>query len=206
VSRQRDFGFVPAPWEPTGIPWLCLFSLKSLYSQDAWSDPRSLELPKRNGKRKVTDLSGFSPVLRDIARHSGFRGPVVSTQCKRLTNTPVRGPGSLFKCRDDRREEIARAETTYACGSSATGGGVCEQRHAAQRVLPQSGLSFGTLNRVSAGHFSSEPARGQFFHRRRQGRLRADQGSRRRVHHAAHRRDWLDHCDAERHQRQPELC
>src|SRR2546428_8938007 len=42
-----------------------------------------------------------------------------------------------------------------------------------------------------------------FLHRRRQGRLRADQGPRRRVHHAAHRRDRLDHCDAERHLRQP---
>ncbi len=41
-----------------------------------------------------------------------------------------------------------------------------------------------------------------FYHRRRQGRLRADQGPRRRVHDAAHRRDRLDHCDAERHLRQ----
>jgi catechol 2,3-dioxygenase-like lactoylglutathione lyase family enzyme len=41
------------------------------------------------------------------------------------------------------------------------------------------------------------------LHRRCQGRLRADQGSRRRVHHAAHRRDRLNHCDAERHLRQP---
>ena len=31
----------------------------------------------------------------------------------------------------------------------------------------------------------------------------ADQGPRRRVHDAAHRRDRLDHCDAERHLRQP---
>ena len=36
-----------------------------------------------------------------------------------------------------------------------------------------------------------------------QGRLRADQGPRRRVHDATHRRDRLDHCDAERHLRQP---
>ena len=56
---------------------------------------------------------------------------------------------------------------------------------------------------VSAGDFSTAPARGQFYYRRRQGRLRADQGPRRRVHHAAHRRDRLDHCDAERHLRQP---
>jgi catechol 2,3-dioxygenase-like lactoylglutathione lyase family enzyme len=42
------------------------------------------------------------------------------------------------------------------------------------------------------------------FYRRRQGRLRADQGPRRRVHDAAHRGDRLDHCDAERHLRQPD--
>jgi len=42
-----------------------------------------------------------------------------------------------------------------------------------------------------------------FFHRRHQGRLRADQGPRRRVHDAADRRDRLDHCDAEGHLRQP---
>src|SRR6266700_3407422 len=35
------------------------------------------------------------------------------------------------------------------------------------------------------------------------GRLRADQSPRRPVHDAAHRRDRLDHCDAERHLRQP---
>jgi catechol 2,3-dioxygenase-like lactoylglutathione lyase family enzyme len=41
----------------------------------------------------------------------------------------------------------------------------------------------------------------QVFHRRHQGRLRAHQGPRGRVHHAAHRRDRLDDCDAERHLR-----
>ena len=45
--------------------------------------------------------------------------------------------------------------------------------------------------------------RGHVLHRRRQRRLRADQGSRRRVHDAAHRRNCLDHCEAERHLRQP---
>src|SRR5207302_510696 len=56
---------------------------------------------------------------------------------------------------------------------------------------------------VSAGDVSTGPARGHVLHRRRQGRLRADQGPRRRVHDAAHRRDRLDHCDAEGHLRQP---
>src|ERR1035441_8785146 len=44
---------------------------------------------------------------------------------------------------------------------------------------------------VSAGDLSTGPARGHVLHRRRQGRLRADQGPRRRVHDAAHRRDPL---------------
>src|SRR6266481_4155937 len=56
---------------------------------------------------------------------------------------------------------------------------------------------------VPAGDVSTGPAGGDVLHRRRQGRLRADQGPRRRVHDAAHRRDRLDHCDAERHLRQP---
>src|SRR5437762_1256042 len=56
---------------------------------------------------------------------------------------------------------------------------------------------------ISAGDVSTGPARGHVLHRRRQGRLRADQGPRRRVHHATHRRDRLDHCDAEGHLRQP---
>ena len=51
--------------------------------------------------------------------------------------------------------------------------------------------------------FQQGQRRGHVLHRRRQRRLRADQGPRRRVHDAAHRRDGLDHCDAERHLRQP---
>jgi catechol 2,3-dioxygenase-like lactoylglutathione lyase family enzyme len=51
---------------------------------------------------------------------------------------------------------------------------------------------------------STGPVRGYVLHRRRQGRLRADQGPRRRVHDAAHRRDRIDHCNAEGHLRQPD--
>src|SRR4030095_9554195 len=55
----------------------------------------------------------------------------------------------------------------------------------------------------SAGDLSTGPARSHVPLRRIQWRLRADQSARRRVHDAAHRRDWLDHRDAERHLRQP---
>ena len=50
---------------------------------------------------------------------------------------------------------------------------------------------------------STEPARGHVLHRRRQGRLRAGQGPWRRFHDATHRCDRFDHCNAERHLRQP---
>jgi microsomal dipeptidase-like Zn-dependent dipeptidase len=57
---------------------------------------------------------------------------------KRLTNTPVRQARSVLKCPDDRKNRVVSAQTTYPCGSSAVGGRVCEQRHAAERVLPES--------------------------------------------------------------------
>ena len=57
---------------------------------------------------------------------------------KRLTNTPVRQARSVLKCPDDRKNRVVSAQATYPCGSSAVGGRVCEQRHAAERVLPES--------------------------------------------------------------------
>jgi hypothetical protein len=57
---------------------------------------------------------------------------------KRLTNPPVRQAGSVLKCPDDRKNRVVSAQATYPCGSSAVGGRVCEQRYAAERVLPES--------------------------------------------------------------------
>jgi hypothetical protein len=57
---------------------------------------------------------------------------------KRLTNTPVRQAESVLKCPDDRKNRVVSAQATYPCGSSAVGGRVCEQRHAADRVLRES--------------------------------------------------------------------
>src|SRR5215467_4165595 len=56
---------------------------------------------------------------------------------------------------------------------------------------------------LSASNISTESARYHVLHGRYQGRLRADQGARSRVHDVADRCDWLDDCDAERHLRQP---
>ena len=55
-----------------------------------------------------------------------------------------------------------------------------------------------------AGDVPAGPARGHVLHRRRAGRLRAHEGARRRVHHAADQGDRLDHRHAERHLRQPD--
>ena len=51
-------------------------------------------------------------------------------------------------------------------------------------------------------HVSARPARGHVLHRRRAGRLRANESARRRVHHAANGRDGLQDRHAERHLRQ----
>ncbi len=52
--------------------------------------------------------------------------------------------------------------------------------------------------------FQQHQSAANFIHRRRQRRLRAHQGTRGRVYDAAHGRDRRDHCDAERHLRQPD--
>ncbi len=57
---------------------------------------------------------------------------------KRLTNTPVRQTGAVLKCPDDRKNRVVNAQATYPCGGSAVSSGVCEQRHAAERVLSES--------------------------------------------------------------------
>jgi tetratricopeptide (TPR) repeat protein len=41
---------------------------------------------------------------------------------KRLTNTPVRQPGSVSKCPDDRKNRVVSAQATYTSGGSAVGG------------------------------------------------------------------------------------
>jgi hypothetical protein len=66
----------------------------------------------------------------------GFQDP--SVECKRLTNPPVRQVGSVLKCQDDRKNRVVSAQATYTSGGSAVGGSVCEQRYAAERVLPES--------------------------------------------------------------------
>ena len=84
-------------------------------------------------------------IFRAVARAGKVWGNGISQNVvwyvvkrKRLTNTPVRQAGSVLKCPDDRKNRVVSAQTTYPCGSSAVGGRVCEQRHAPERVLPES--------------------------------------------------------------------
>ena len=55
---------------------------------------------------------------------------------------------------------------------------------------------------LPAGDVPAKPARRHVLHRRPAGRLRAYESARRRVHHAAKRRDRIQDRDAERHLRQ----
>jgi hypothetical protein len=73
----------------------------------------------------------------DATRNSLWPG-VKKVDRKRLTNTPVRQAGSVLKCPDVRKNRVVSAQATYPCGSSAVGGRVCEQRYAAERILPES--------------------------------------------------------------------
>ena len=46
----------------------------------------------------------------------------------------------MLKFPDERRTEGFSTQTTYTRGSSEVGGGIHEQRYAAERVLPESGF------------------------------------------------------------------
>src|SRR6266481_865404 len=115
---------------------------------------------------------------------------------QRIRGRPGQGPALLYGgtglCQEDRFQSgpISLADRGLARGAGRHSVAIgAEQQPGGQSV--------------SGGDISTGPARGHVLHRRRQGRLRADQGPRRRVHDAAHRRDRLDHCHAEGHLRQP---
>jgi hypothetical protein len=82
---------------------------------------------------------------------------------KRLTNTPVRQAGSVLKCPDDRKNRVVSTQATYPCGSSAVGGRVCEQRYAAERVLPESRFELQHTGSPSKETALEEKAYANFF-------------------------------------------
>ena len=85
--------------------------------------------------------------------------------CKRLTNTPVLQAESVLKCPDDRKNRVVSAQATYASGSSALGGRVCEQRYAAERVLPESRFELQHSGSPSEEAALEEKAQTNFFGR-----------------------------------------
>src|SRR6266436_9211860 len=115
---------------------------------------------------------------------------------QRIRGRPRQGPALLYGgtglCQEDRFQS---GPLSLADRGPVRGAG----RHGAATGAEQQP---GSQN-ISAGDVSTGPAGGDVLHRRRQGRLRADQGARRRVHDATQGRDRLNHYDAERHLRQP---
>jgi hypothetical protein len=59
---------------------------------------------------------------------------------------------NMLKCQDGRKNQVVGTQATYPCGSSTARDRVYEQRHAAQRVLPESGFELR-----HAGSASEEP-------------------------------------------------
>src|ERR1700688_1632374 len=60
--------------------------------------------------------------------------------CKRPSNTSVPRGRFMLKFPEERRTEGFSTQTTYTRGSSEVGGGIHEQRYAAERVLSQSAV------------------------------------------------------------------
>jgi hypothetical protein len=82
---------------------------------------------------------------------------------KRLSNTPVRGTRFVLKFPDDRRTEGFSIQTTYTRRSSGVGGGIHEQRYAAERVLPQSAVELRHAESAPEGATLEEKEQSSFF-------------------------------------------
>src|SRR5437660_8188212 len=116
---------------------------------------------------------------------------------QRIRGRPEQGPALLYGgtglCQEDRFQPgpVSLADGGFARGTERHGVATGAEQQPRRQNVP-------------AGDVPTGPARGDVLYRRRQGRLRADQGARRRVHDAAQGRDRLNHYDAERHLRQPD--
>ena len=76
----------------------------------------------------------LNPVYRRLVPSRTSSGSGMSS----AISDPVPEKGFVFQCPDERRTEGFTTQTTYASGGSTIGGGIHEQRHAAERVLPES--------------------------------------------------------------------
>jgi hypothetical protein len=84
---------------------------------------------------------------------------------KRLSNTPVPGKRFVLKFSDELRTEGFITQTTYTRGSSGVSGRVCEQRYAAERVLPQSAVELRYAESAPEGATLEEKEPSIFFGR-----------------------------------------
>lgn len=103
--------------------------------------------------------------------------------CKRSTNAPVQGAMFVLKSRNAERGTENGTAATDGSGGAAVGGGVCERRHATERVLPQSGFELehaGSPSQEAALEEKEEkrrggwPGRGGIGHAEVAGRARAE--------------------------------
>lgn len=69
----------------------------------------------------------------------------------------------MLKCPDDRKNRVVSAQATYPSRSSAVGGRVCEQRYAAERVLPESRFELQYAGSPSEKAALEEKAQTSFF-------------------------------------------
>jgi len=71
----------------------------------------------------------------------------------------------MLKYPDDCKNRVVSAQATYTSGDSAVGCGVCEQRYAAERVLPESGLELEHSGSPSEKAALQKKAQTNFFGR-----------------------------------------
>jgi hypothetical protein len=71
----------------------------------------------------------------------------------------------VLKFPDERRTEGFITQTTYTRGSSGVSGRVCEQRYAAERVLPQSAVELRYAESAPEGATLEEKEPSSFFGR-----------------------------------------
>jgi hypothetical protein len=69
----------------------------------------------------------------------------------------------VLKCPYGRKNKVGSTEATYTSRSSAVGGGIHEQRHAAQRVLPESRFELQHAGSPSEKAALEEKAQTSFF-------------------------------------------
>src|SRR5579864_871999 len=140
--------------------------------------PAGMFLSRKNLTDHKVNLSDQFPlqcttrwlVDPSLSRHCLFPSPFMLPHFtypvrKRLSNTPVPGKRFVLKFPDELRTEGFTTQTTYTRGSSGVSGRVCEQRYAAERVLPQSTVELRYAESAPEGATLEEKEPSSFFGR-----------------------------------------